>query len=137
MNEKEQHEPIGWVIRTGTWRDLIRRIPRPVLALHPTTLFSVLVHGSGFALPIAGGQKPAIGFFATRFVAACNVREAERLALSAIERDWQRKGLHHAAGRTASLAVEEISELSERFRLRSGSGFTFYNDANDAEHGTV
>src|SRR3989442_1659547 len=95
VNESEESEPIAWVLGTGTWRDvvrrLVRRIPRPVLALGENELYSVMVHGSGFALPIAG-EAPAIGFYTTRIVAACNAREAERLALSAVEGDWQRKG---------------------------------------------
>ena len=131
MNESEQPEPIGWIIGTGTWRDFIRRIPRPVFAVGPNELFSVLVHGSGFALWIAGEEEPIIGFFTTRIVAARNVREAERLALAAIGKDWQRRGHQHAAGSPAKLVVEEVAVLNERFRLRSGGGFTFYNHTEE------
>jgi hypothetical protein len=109
----------------------MRFIPRPILAFPPNDLYSVMVRGSGFTLPIDGEEKPIIGFITTRIVAARDVREAERLVLSTIERDWRRGG-HHELGGPASLRVEEVDILTGRFRLRSGCGYIFYqNDDSD------
>ena len=123
-NDTEQTEPFAWVIGTGTWPDtvrrLLRRIPRPVFALGQNDLYSVVVHGGGFQLPIAGSE-PAIGFFTTRIVAARGVRHAEELALSRVERDWRRRGRGPVA-----LEVDQTCLLPERFRLRSGTGAAFY-----------
>jgi hypothetical protein len=105
-------------------------IPRPVVAFPPNDLYSVMVRGSGFTLPIDGEEKPIIGFITTRIVAAGDVREAERLAISEIERDWRRSG-HHELGGPASLRVEDINSLSGRFRLRSKFGYIFYQNDDD------
>ena len=108
------------------WRDtlrrFVRRIPRPVFALGSNELYSVIVHGTGLTLPIAGAA-PAVGFYTTRIVGARDTREAERLAVSAVERDWRRRGRDAAV-----LEVDQIKLLEERFRLRSGSGATFYSN---------
>src|SRR5207247_9723918 len=72
------------------------------------------------ALPIC--ERPAIGFYTTRVVAASNIREAEQLALAAVRREWRRKSFEDVAGRVPTLAVEEIRLLAGRFRLRSGAG---------------
>ena len=103
------------------FRRFVRGIPRPVLALGPRDLYSVIVHGTGFTLPIAG-HAPAIGFYTTRIVAARDAREAQRLAISAVEREWRRRGRDPAI-----LEIEEIQALGERFRLRRGGGATFYS----------
>ena len=44
MSDTESEEPIGHVLGTGTWRDLLLRIPRPVLAIGAQQLYRVLIH---------------------------------------------------------------------------------------------
>jgi hypothetical protein len=126
MSDTESDEPIGHVLGTGTWRDLLSGIPRPVLATGAQQLYRVLLHGSGFSLPLRDGGEPIVGFFTTRFVAATNVRDAEIKARSSVLREWKRRGYEGCAGSSPILELEDLEILHSRFRLRSGAGFTFY-----------
>ena len=130
MDDEEKPEPVAWVIRPTTWRAIVQRLrrrylPRPVLALGQQELYSVLVHGTGFALPIEDGL-PVDGFFTSRIVAARDVREAKRRALSVVEGDWQRSGRG-----SVNLEAQEIRVLEGRFRVRSGGGATFYRSSDE------
>jgi hypothetical protein len=126
MSDTESDEPIGHVLGDGTWRDLLPRIPRPVLAIGAQQLYRVLIHGSGFSLPLRGGGEPIVGFFTTRFVAAANVRDAEIKARSSVLTEWKRRGYEASAGASPILELEDLEVVHSRFRLRSGAGFTFF-----------
>ncbi len=115
-----------FAVRTGTWRDLIPRLPRPVLALGQKELYRVMFEGSGFTLFLDGVPKPIIGFFTTRYVAANNVREAQSAARSAVLNEWSRHGYRERTGAEPHLAIEEMEILEEWFRMRSGDGFAFF-----------
>jgi hypothetical protein len=128
--ELESQKPVAWVMPPTTWRELLHRlvrryIPRPAFALGEHDLYAVVVHGSGFSLPIAG-EEPVVGFYTTRIVAAGDVRDAEQRALWAVEKDWKRQGRGAVA-----LEVNEVRILQERFRARSGSGGTFYKRSDE------
>ncbi len=128
--DHENQKPVAWIMPPTTWREVIHRllrryIPRPVFALGEQDLYVVIVHGSGFSLPTAGGE-PVDGFYTTRVVAARDVREAKQRALSAVETDWKRQGRGAVA-----LDVEEVRVLEERFRARSGSGDAFYRSSDE------
>ena len=130
MVDHASRKPVAWVIAPTTWREIIHRlvrryIPRPVFALGEQDLYAVIVHGSGFSLPIAG-EEPVDGFYTTRIVAARDVRDAEQRALSAVEKDWKRQGRG-----AVTLEVNEVRILDERFRARSGSGGAFYRSSDE------
>jgi|SRR5262245_17767809 len=130
VDDRERAEPFGWVIGPTTWRGIVQRLarrylPSPVIAIGGNDLYSVVVHGTGFSLPIADAA-PVDGFYTTRIVTAPNARDAERRALLAVERDWRRRG--HGS---VALEIDSIYILEERFRLRSGSGAAFYRSSDD------
>jgi hypothetical protein len=118
------------LIGTGTWRDWFRKIPRPVFALGKNDLYSVLLKGTGFTLPIEGADDPAISFYTTRFVAAGNMHAAKKAACRSVMNEWSLRGYLKISGREPTISIEEIDLLHERFRLRSGGGFTFYRNDN-------
>ena len=125
MSARDLEEPVGDLLGTGTWRDRLPKLPRPVLAVGNRQLYSVVLHGSGFVLPIVGSEA-VIGFFATAVVAATTIREAEQLARDAILRQWtKRKFLPGEV--LPTLEVDEVRRLPQRFRLRSRHGFAFFS----------
>ena len=132
MNETNANEESYFLLGTGSWRDLLPRVPRPVLAIGSKTLYRVLMEGSDFVLTIDGGDRHLVGFFTTRFVAARCRREAEKQAMSSVLRDWLRQGLDTRAGGLPKLTIEESDALRSRFRIRSGGGFAFFGDEGDA-----
>jgi hypothetical protein len=124
--EPEDTSVTGHVITTGTWRDWLPSIPRPVFALGARALYQVVLHGSGFSLPIAASE-PARGFFTTFFVAAASRREAEEKARARVTEEWNRFGASRTIGPVPMLEVERIELLRNRFLWRSGGGFLLYN----------
>ena len=126
MSDTESEEPVGHVLSTGTWRDLLPRIPRPVLAIGAQQLYRVLIHGSGFSLMLDGGGELIVGFFTTRFVAATNIRDAEIKARASVLTEWKRRGFEASAGSAPILELEDLEVVHSRFRLRSAAGFTFF-----------
>jgi hypothetical protein len=122
-----------YILGTGTWRDFLPRLPKPVFALGAKELYRALVHGDGFALPVDGGRS-VVGFYTNRFVAAATPQEARRLAITSVQSEWKHRGYEKRAGQVA-LTVEELHVLSERFRYRSGSGFTFYSQSAEGDGG--
>jgi hypothetical protein len=118
-----------YLLGTGTWRDWLPTLPRPVFALGEKEIYRVMVHGDGFALPIGNG-KCARGFFTTRYVAAATAREAKRIATAYVEADWKRLGHDDTAG-SATIVIEQIAVLGDRFLLRSGGGFSFYSETDE------
>lgn len=131
MNDTASDDESYFLLGTGTWRGLLPRVPRPVLAVGSKSLYRVLLEGSLFKFSIAGSDRPIIGFFTTRLVAARNRLEAEAMAKSSVLREWERQGFASRAGAKPSLSVETSEMLSSRFRLRSGAGFAFFGDAGD------
>ena len=126
MSDPESDEPSYCVFGTGTWRDLFPRIPRPVLAIGTQQLYRVVIHGTGFSLPLDGRDESIIGFFTTRFVAAVNVRDAEIKACASVSTEWKQCGHEACAECSPLLELEELELVHGRFRLRSGAGFAFY-----------
>lgn len=132
MNSQDYEKEEYYLLGTGTWLDWFPRLPRPVLALGSKDLYSVMLNGQDFILPIRGSKVPVIGFYTTRFVAADNFREAEKAAHKSVMREWENGGYLNLCGKRPSLSTEEVNILNERFRLRSGAGFAFYdNDDSD------
>ena len=70
------------------------------------------------------------GFFTTRFVAARTRREAEALGCRKVLADWRGWSLWSLYTGVAEplLRVEESAEIPDRFRLRSATGYAFYED---------
>ena len=127
MTEPEPDRPIvAHVIGRGFWRDLLASLPWPVFAFRNESVFRVMLHGTGFVLPIADAE-PARGFVTTFFVAADTIRAAESKARTRVLQEWVRHGADRSSGSHPVLEVEEIVALSIRFRWRSGGGFLFYN----------
>ena len=126
MSDTEPEQPSAYLLGTGTWRDLLPRIPRPVLAIGSQQLYRVLIHGSGFSLALGDGSEPIVGFFTTRFVAAANVRDAETKARTSVLREWKYRGCEASARASPILELEDLEVTHSRFRFRSGAGFTFF-----------
>jgi hypothetical protein len=127
-NQDRDDEIVGHVLGTGTWRDWLPKLPRPIFALGKNDLYSVLLHGQDFILPIGGSEDPVIGFYTTRWVAAENYHKAEKKAFNSVIQEWNNKGYFNKCGRKPNLSTEKVVILNERFRLRSGAGFTFYSN---------
>ncbi len=135
-------EPVGWVVRPSgavpsvIWliRRLVRRVPRPVIALPGRDLYRVLICGRGFALPVEGERGEPTGFFTTRFVAARSRQDAESIALSRVRKDWSGWSLlsHLTGVEEPQLAVDETEALVERVRLRRGAGYVFFRDSPES-----
>lgn len=129
-NQDHDDEVVGWVLRTGTWRDWIPKLPRLVFAFGKMDIYSVFLNGRDFVLQIRGHEDPIIGFYTTRFVAAENFHSAEKAACRSVLQEWEQKAYLKECGKDPKLSVEKVVILSERFRLRSGAGFTFYGSNN-------
>jgi hypothetical protein len=127
-------EPIGWVLGRGGWRGCLerrlRRFPRPVLACGDSRLYRVYLEGSGFVLPIEGGESMT-GFFVTQWVAASSTAEATTRARRALHRQWRGRGLHIATGGLPVVRIREVERTSTRFRWRRATGFLFWSDAGE------
>lgn len=130
MNSQDQDKEneVFYSIGTGTILDRLPRIPRPVLAFGKKDLYSVLINGHDFILPLENSEHPVIGFYTTRTVAAENIRDAEKVAYNLVLMEWNMRGYLKICGGYPSLTSEEITILDEKFRLRSGYGFAFYED---------
>ena len=115
------------LLGTGTWLDWLPNLPRPVIALWRKDIYSVLLNGQDFSLPIGGSEDPVIGFYTTRYIAAENIRDAEKAAVNRVMQEWKNRGYFELCGKEPTLSAEEVLILEERFRLRSGTGFAFYN----------
>ena len=126
-------EFVGRAIGTGTWLDWIKKIPKPVFALGKYDLYSVFVEGINFTLPVGGADKPAIGFYTTRFVAAENVHAAKETARVSVLSEWNSKGYFKFSGKEPTLSITKVALLHYRFRLRAGTGFIFYSNDDDEQ----
>ena len=123
-----------YVVGTGSWRDLLPKLPRPVFAFGENDIYWVMVKGTGFTLPI--DDSCVDSFFTGRFVSASTVRDAKRIAFALVGKEWEQKGYKERGG-SVSLTVNDIDVLRERFRLRSGTGFTFYTMSDGDQDTTV
>ena len=126
-NQDLDNKKFAHLLGTGTWLDWLPNIPRPVIAFGRYDIYSVLLNGQDFSLPIGGLNDPAIGFYTTRYVAAENIRDAKKAAFVRVIREWENRGYRALCGKKPTLSTEEVLILKKRFRLRSGTGFTFYN----------
>ena len=79
-------------------------------------------------MPLEGSEKSLIGFYVNVWVASRTVRDAEIRALSAIRKHWGDFGYREKTGADPSLLAEEASVLSDRFKPRWRSGFSFYSE---------
>ena len=129
-NQDQDDEIVGHVLGTGTWRDWIPKFPRPIFVFGKNDIYSVLIHGQDFVLPIEGSEDPAIGFYTTRFVTAENYHKAENAAFQSVTKEWDNKGYYNKCGKKPNLSTEKVVILNERFRLRFGTGFTFYGNSD-------
>ena len=121
-------ESVGYLLGTGTWLDWFPKLPRPMIAIGKKDLYSVLINGEGFTLPVDGTKDSAIGFYTTRFVAAENIREAEKVAYDRVLKEWEHKGFLELCGKKPVLSTEEVVILDEWFIFRSATGFAFYDN---------
>jgi len=98
-------------------------------------LYRVLVQGEGFELPIEGSNDRLIGFFTTRFVAACSRLEAESLAQLHVVREWQGLSLmsYFTGTDEPCLSVIESEAIEGWFRPNKGQGFSFYGADTTSE----
>ena len=126
--QKHDEEPVGYLLGTGTWLDWLPKLPRPVIAFGKKDLYSVLLNGEGFTLPIDDSNDPAIGFYTTRYVAAENIRDAEKVARERVLKEWERRGFYELCDKEPVLSTEEVIILDGWFIFRSATGFAFYDD---------
>ncbi len=115
-----------------SWRDWVPSHPRPVLALGARRLFLLMVKGSGFSVPAAGGGPPIQFFLTVRIVSAHDLDEADRLARERVASDWwTTSAVGRLAGPAIVLQATHIERLSARFRLRSSFAFVLLTTDKD------
>jgi hypothetical protein len=73
-----------------------------------------------------GLEKPVVGFFTHRIVAASGAEAATAKARASVLLDWRDRGYEQLANSALTLTVTEIEVLDSWFRLRSGSGFSLH-----------
>ena len=115
-----------------SWRDWVPSYPRPALALGARRLFLVMVKGSGFSVPAAGGGPPIQFFLTIRIVSAHDPDEADRLARERVASDWwTTSAVGRLAGPALVLQATHIELLTARFRLRSTFAFVLLTTDKD------
>ena len=94
--------------------------------------FQVTLHGSGFCIPIDGGE-PARGFYVIRRVRAQTPQDAERDAVAAFRAEERYRSLAED-GEGGRLDVESVTELSwfSWHFSRQPRGFIFYTNEHAA-----
>ena len=127
QEEGEYHLVEGFGV-AHAWRRLAYFFQLPAIAWPGEHTYRVLLQGSGFVLPL-GSRSPAIGFLATRYVAARDQAQAEEIARELVLKEWfgiggPGRGLPEPAA--PYLQIEESNALRERFWLRKGGGFTYF-----------
>lgn len=113
---------IGHVIRSGTWRDWVPLLPRPVFALPPRHLFVVMVRGTGFSVTSPDGRDVYNAFLTGRIVSAHSPSDADEQTRAAVAADWWASPLGRSAGPRVGLQATHIERLTSRFRLNSSFG---------------
>ena len=117
-------EPVAYVISRGRLADFLLSLSLPVFAWPGRQLFRVVLHGSGFVLPV-DGRPSSVGFYITYFVAGRDVRSAERKAAERLNERWA--NVYDEAAGELIVETEEVERLDDRFMWRSRSGFVFYS----------
>ena len=100
--------------------------------------FQVILHGTGFSVPVEDG-KPIRGFFTIRRVLADNPEEAERRAIGTLEQEERYRGLVESTARELGssagcrVRLDSIGHLSWwRWRFtRYSPSFIFFSDDED------
>jgi hypothetical protein len=111
------------------WRDRLPSPPRPALALFAQDLWQVRLHGTAIDVLPFGKGSPLVGFFTTVIVAAPNRMVAEARAIRRVTKAWENSPPGRMNRGGLDLEVEEVEQLRDRFRWRSGSGYVFYGAA--------
>jgi len=97
--------------------------------------FQVTLHGRGFHVPVEGGD-PIVGFFTIRRVVADSARDAEQMAIEALEKEERYRHLVETTARelgfsnSCSVRLDSIGHLSW-FRWhfsRYSPSLIFYSD---------
>lgn len=91
--------------------------------------FNVLLHGTGIDMPSADGTPSIIGFYRAQAVHAATAAEASAKAMARVAAAWDSPphAIHNKGSRPA-LAVEKVSRISLRDRLRRrNGGHSFYS----------
>ncbi len=119
-----EHPHDGQVVSASIWH----RFSLPVLALGARDLYTVVIEGFGFTLPVSFHPTPICGFYLSVNVAAVSVRAAQNAALALAARAWTRKGFASLSSSAPQLRIDHIRCVPERFRSWSVSGFAFHHD---------
>jgi hypothetical protein len=88
-------------------------------------LFRVVLRGDNFPGVILAQADP-IGFYTTRFVEAESAAEAELAALAILRSDPAMKVAAEHRTASASVHIEELSEVAMSTERKSNAGFTFF-----------
>ena len=96
------------------------RFSLPVLALGARDLYTVVIEGFGFTLPVSFHPTPICGFYLSVNVAAVSVRAAQNAALALAERAWARKGFASLSSSTPQLRIDHIRGSPKKFPLMVG-----------------
>ena len=123
---EEPEEDFKYSLLDFGWRDRLPRRPRPVLAVFTQDLWQVRLHGTGILVRPFGSGNPLVGFFTTVIVPARNRKMAESAALARVEKSWRTSPPGRFDLGALKLEIEEVEQLRDRFRWRSGSGYVFY-----------
>jgi hypothetical protein len=105
--------------------------------------FQVVLHGTGFSVPVEG-EEPIRGFFTIRRVLADSPEDAERTAIATLEQEERYREFVEATERELGsragyqVRVDDIGRLSWwRWCFTSYSpSFIFYSDDEDDADGT-
>jgi hypothetical protein len=130
MQFEPDQTPVGYVISPGRVAGFLMKVPRPEFVLPGQKLFSVLIHGHGFSLPIED-FPPVRGFTTVVFVASFTVSQAANKAIARIRKRWET--FYPDAEGDLFVEIEETTIAHGHFRLRSILGFNFYYEDDDPE----
>lgn len=126
MSEIEKGDDGPYYAVSFGWLDYIPQLPRPVFAWPGTELWRAVVHGHGFVIAAQCSGPPVHGFFTTYFVRAKNRMEAAEAAMRITRERWENSAPGSLARGDLLVEVDEVEPVEERFRWRSGAGYTFY-----------
>lgn len=87
--------------------------------------FRCLIVGENFPGILIGESQP-VGFYATRYVEAASVEEAEEVALSLLRDDAALSVPPESRSRAAKIFFEKIDALAADEKPQSNTGFSFF-----------
>lgn len=95
------------------------------------TSYKIIVNGTNFVLSIQGKEQ-RMGFYATRFVEANNVEEAQEAAMRLIMNDNKlRQAIRNEPNSQPQLHIDEVTEAPITEQDKStNNAFMFYADTN-------